>query len=384
VAERSEITAVAVGAALGAAAVVLWKRLSAPRRAVPMAGVTPAKVSEPRSAPAEPPPQASAAPPTPRAGTAALPAVLVTGAGRPAGVCVIRALKAAGARVVAADSDETAVGLQLADAGGTIPTADEHDFVAALCELAAAHGAQTIVSTVAEDVPALAKGSAAFAVAGLASWLPNPAAVRTCLDKWTFAQAVAAAKIPHPPTNLGRANGVGGPWIVKSRFGGGANDVHTVDDPAELPWAIAHTPHALVQTRVDGLEFAIDALVDRGGELVGAVPRWRLEKERGVSTKGRTFEDRELVAQAQHLVSALGLEGPVSIRGFMLSSNGLYCFTHVNPSFSGGLSLSLAAGADLVGEYVRGIVGLPLRRERLAYEPGVTTERFYDEVVITA
>jgi carbamoyl-phosphate synthase large subunit len=68
----------------------------------------------------------------------------------------------------------------------------------------------------------------------------------------------------------------------------------------------------------------------------------------------------------------------------MLSSNGLYCFTGINPGFSGGVSLSLAAGADLVGEYVRGILGLPVRRERLVHRPGVMMERFYDDVILNA
>jgi carbamoyl-phosphate synthase large subunit len=296
--------------------------------------------------------------------------VLVTGADGPAGVCVIRALKEAGTPVVAADTD-----------GGTVPCADNPGFVAALCKLATAHGAQVIVSTVAEELPVLAEESAALGAAGLASWLPDPDAARTSLDRWAFAQAVAAAGIPHPPTNVGRANGVPGPWIVKSRFGHWSHDAHAVDDAAELAWAIAHTPGAIVQTRLEGLEFTVDALVDRGGILVGAVPRWRLETEEGVSTAGRTFEDPELVAQVRRLVAALRLEGPVSVQGFMLSSNGLYCFTQVKPAFSAGLSLSLAAGADLVGEYVRGILGRPVRRERLAHRAGVMTEPFSDEVI---
>ena len=374
---RSEIRAVAAGAALGAAIAILWKRSAASRRVV--AGTAPTEVLAAPAAVAE-----AAPPPPPRADPAALPAVLVTGAGGAAGVCVIRALKAAGTRVVAADPDDTAVGLQLADAGGTVPVADDPDFVAALCELGTAHGAHAIVSTVSAELPVLAEGSAALAAAGLASWLPDPAVVRLCLDKWAFAQAADAAGIPHPPTNLGRADGVPAPWIVKPRFGGGSRAVRTADDPSELESAIARTSSAIVQTRLEGLEFTIDALVDRDGALAAAVPRWRLEADAGISTKGRTFEDPQLVAQAQALVSALGLEGPVSVRGFMLSSNGLYCFTGVNPGFSGCLALSLAAGADLVGEYVRGILGLPLRGERLVHQPGVMMERFYDDVILNA
>jgi carbamoyl-phosphate synthase large subunit len=346
---RSEISVFAAGFALGVAVAALWNRSAA--RANGAEEASPSDVLATPAVPAE-------------------RVVLVTGAGGAAGICVVRALKAAGARVIAADLDSTAAGLQLADAGAAIPPPDEPDFVAAVCELAVAHGAQVVVSTVPEELPVLAEGREALAAAGLASWLPDPAAVRTCLDRWAFTQAVAAAGICHPPTSLGRADDVPGPWIVKPRFGRGSRHVFAVDYPPELSWAIAYTSDAIVQTRLEGLEFSIDALVDRGGVLAAAVPRWLLETEDGSSTKARTFEDPELVVQAESLVAALGLEGPVNVRGFMLSSNGLYCFTEVTPGFSSGLSLSLAAGADLVGEYVRGIYGLPLRRERLVHRPG--------------
>ena len=51
-----------------------------------------------------------------------------------------------------------------------------------------------------------------------------------------------------------------------------------------------------------------------------------------------------------------------------------------NPRFSGGLPLSLAAGADLVGQYLRGLLGLPMRPERLRARAGVTMVRYFAEV----
>jgi carbamoyl-phosphate synthase large subunit len=265
-------------------------------------------------------PEAAATDPAvPAPAEPAFPVVLVTGAGGAAGVCVIRALAARGVRVVAADADDMAVGLQLADEAGLVPRADDPRFLESVCELARTTGAGALISTVPGEVPVLAEGRAELAAAGLATWLPGPDAGRASLD--------------------------------------------TGDRP-------------------DGLEFTIDALLDRDGALLGAVPRWRLETAAGVSTKGRTFEDPLLVEQAEALLAAGRLEGPVTIRGLLLSASGLYSFTEVQPTFSGGLSLSLAAGADLVGEYLRGILGLPVRRENLAYEPGVTMERYYEDVIL--
>jgi hypothetical protein len=42
--------------------------------------------------------------------------------------------------------------------------------------------------------------------------------------------------------------------------------------------------------------------------------------------------------------------------------------------------LSLAAGADLVGQYLRGIRGLPVDKQRLRYREGVQMTRFFREV----
>jgi len=305
--------------------------------------------------------------------------VLVTGAGGPAGVAVIRALTASGHPAVAADSDSLAVGLRLGTGSGVLPRADDDTFVERLCRLATEWGASAVVPTVAEELVALAEASDELLGAGVAHWLPSPAAVQACTDKWRFAQMLEDHDIPAPATNLGSAEGVPGAWIVKPRFGRGSRDVVAVDRPDELAWALAKVPQPIVQTRLSGREFTVDALVDRDGTLAGAVPRWRLETKAGISTKGRTFEDDSLCAGVGRLLAAVGLHGPANVQGFV-GDDGAAAFTEVNPRFSGGLPLSVAAGADLVGEYLRGILGQPVRKERLTFRPGVTMLRHFEEV----
>jgi hypothetical protein len=46
------------------------------------------------------------------------------------------------------------------------------------------------------------------------------------------------------------------------------------------------------------------------------------------------------------------------------------------------LALSLAAGADLVGEYLRGVLGMPIRPERLAFKPDITMVRHFQEIYV--
>lgn len=305
--------------------------------------------------------------------------VLVTGGGGPAGVAVIRSLRSSGNRVVAVDAHPSAVGLRLADDFAVVPRADEGSLVEALCVVAERTGAEALVSTVAEEMGVLDAGSAALEEAGLALWLPSAQAVDTCVDKWHFAKSVAAAGLPAPATGLGSAAGVPGPWIVKPRFGRGSRDVYAVDDPAELAWALRRVAEPLAQTRLDGREFSVDALVGRDGVLEGAVPRWRVEVKAGISTQGLTFDDPALVALVADLLTAVDLRGAANVQGFV-DAGGSATFVEINPRFSGGLPLALAAGADLVGEYVRAVTGSPIRRERLAYRAGVTMLRHFEEV----
>jgi carbamoyl-phosphate synthase large subunit len=305
-------------------------------------------------------------------------AVLVTGAGGAAGVAVIRAL--AGRRpVVAADCDPDAVGLHLARDAGVLPRGDEPDFAAHVAKLAARTGATALICTVAREIPALHAGRELLAEAGLRTWLPGPETVATCTDKWRFAAACATAGIPAPATALGTGTGIPGPWIVKPRFGRGSRDVLAVDDPDDLAWALRRVPDPIVQTRLVGQEFTVDALVDRAGRLAGAVPRWRLDTRAGTTTRGRTFASEALVEGVAHLLDTVGLVGPANVQGFV-DEAGCFAFTEVNPTMSGGLPLSLAAGADFVGEYLRGVDGRTPRPERLVGRPGVTVVRHLTEV----
>ncbi len=304
--------------------------------------------------------------------------VLVTGAGGPAGVAVIRRLRQDGHRVIAMDCDTSAVGLRLADAAVVGPRSADPTFVDTLLDVASNHGVDAVISTVAEELGVLSDAHPAFEAADVAHWFPSRDAVETCVDKWKFAEVLRGTGIPIPATNRS-ADGVPGPWIVKPRFGRGSRDVFSVDDPDDLPWVLAHVPDPIVQTRLQGREFTADGLIDLGGTLVGCVPRWRTETKAGISTKGETFLHDGVNELVHATALAVGLTGPICLQGF-LDEDGTLGLVEVNPRFSGGLPLSLAAGCDLVGQYLAAMLGREIDRTRLTTRPGVSMLRYFEEV----
>ena len=305
--------------------------------------------------------------------------ILVTGAGGAAGVTVIRALMKAGHRVVAVDRDPLAVGLRLADASQMIPSADDPQFASFVCKLSLHQGVKGVISTIAEEMPSLSSHRELFDDERIATWFPERGVVQACIDKWLFHLEAKAAGLPVPPTNIASAEGVPRPWIVKPRFGRGSRDIMWVDTPEDLAWALGKIPNPLVQSRLSGEEFTVDALVTRDGTLAGAVPRWRIATRGGITTKGETFANDALIRLVENLLRELALRGAANVQGFV-SREGAIMFTEVNPRFSGGLALSIAAGADLVGQYVNGLFGQAIDPARLRYRPGVRMLRYFDEV----
>jgi carbamoylphosphate synthase large subunit len=313
------------------------------------------------------------------------PAVIVTGAGGPAGIAVVRRLVALGHWVVAVDADPTATGAVLAGVGVTVPRADHPHFVDALIAVATAHGADALVPTVAEELPALTAGADRLAAAGVATWLSDPSGVAICCDKAAFARAMRAAGVPHPPTTDTTAGlvEVPGPWVVKPRAGRGSRGLQLLDRRSAVVEALRTDGSLIAQTQLGGREFTADALVARTGELLTVVPRWREETKAGISVKGTTFDSIAVTDVVVGALEAVGLTGPANVQGFV-GADGTATVVEINPRFSGGLPLTLAAGADVVGAYLTGIREPERRLEQLWFTPGVSMRRYFAEVFTAA
>lgn len=317
--------------------------------------------------------------------------IAVTGAGGPAGVAVIRSLQAAGDHAVALDANPDAVGLRLGGIGVVLPRADQPGYGEALLAAVAEHRPAALVCTVAEEYAALTPLAGRLAELGCRTWLPEPAAAETCLDKAAFAAALHAAGVPHPPTvrTAREAGLLGGPWVVKPARGRGSRDVIMVDHPVDLDHAFAAVPDAIAQPRLTGLEFTADALVGRDGTLLTCVPRWRDETRGGISVRGTTFDSAAVTAVVAATLRAVGHTGPANVQGFVADPAVLaddpeapvrVTVVEVNPRFSGGLPLTLAAGADVVGTYLNGILDPSTDLPLLTFRPGVRMARHFAEV----
>jgi carbamoyl-phosphate synthase large subunit len=290
--------------------------------------------------------------------------VLVTGAGGPAGVAVIRSLLARGdVEVYAADMDRWASGLYLVDAARRllVPPGLADEFVDDVVEACGRHGIEVLFATVDVELPRLARARERLAGVGTVLASPSVETLETALDKLALARACA----PHlrvPRTELLGASGYDDGWtypvIVKPRRGAGSRGVRLVIDRAELA-AVSATEDLLVQELLPGDEYSVDVLADLEGSVIAAVPRARLRVDSGVSVAGVTLHDDDLVRTASAVARVIGLTTVANVQ-LKRDRDGAPALLEVNPRFPGAMPLTIAAGVDMPSITLDAVLGRPV------------------------
>jgi carbamoyl-phosphate synthase large subunit len=277
--------------------------------------------------------------------------VLVTGAGGPAGVAVIRSLLARDdVEVFAADMDGWASGLYLVASENRriIPPGRAEGFVDEMIGLCAEDRIDVLFSTVDVELPGLAARRDELSAAGAALAAPSLETLEVCLDKFRLAGRCSPS-VAVPETRLLNADGVAADWsfpvIVKPRSGAGSRGVKLIADREALE-ALGTDESIIIQENLPGEEFSVDVLAGLDGTVIAAVPRSRERVDSGVSIAGRTVRRPELSDTAADVARAIGLTGVANVQ-LRYSSTGIPALLEVNPRFPGAMPLTIAAGVDM-------------------------------------
>ncbi len=277
--------------------------------------------------------------------------VLVTGAGGPAAIAVMKSLAAVpSAEILAADMDGWAAGLYLVPPGNRalVPAGNARDFVPALLALCRRLNVDVLVPTVDAELLPVSRSRAEFERQGVQLMLAPHAALAVTLDKLSLAGACAGV-VAVPRTESLDTPADPASWtypvIVKPRTGSGSRGVSMPQSAADLA-AVGARPGYLVQEYLPGEEYSVDVLADRNGHVAAAVPRLRARVDSGVSVAGRTVRDCELESFGASVASAIGLTyiGNVQCRR---DRAGKLALLEVNPRPPGSMPLTIASGVDM-------------------------------------
>ena len=314
--------------------------------------------------------------------------VLITGIGSTTAISVAKGLKRQtelDVRIVGTDinrRDEIA-GSSFCDQFYTIPEAVRSEFIPSLLDICATEGVQVIFPVIDVELEMIAARVDAFRAKGIHVWLSDAETIRVCNDKYRtyhffIEHGIPTAKTWLPEEITARRGEWKYPLIVKPVSGRGSVDVLQVRDELELTLALRKVKNPLIQEYLEGTEFTIDVLTDNEARPVAAVPRTRDETKAGISYKGRTVRDQQLIEQASRIAQTLRIKGPCNIQCRVGDSGPK--FFEVNPRFSGALPLTIAAGVNSPYLLVKLAVHGKLDRSYFEFQEGVYMARYWEEV----
>ncbi|MFK0223775.1 ATP-grasp domain-containing protein [Streptomyces vinaceus] len=310
--------------------------------------------------------------------------IMVTGVGANPGFGLARSLTRLGHTVIAADANRLAPGFLLPSVlPRVIPLASDPDYARTVAGLCRELGVEAVVAGIEPDLEPLTQMAPQLDADGVRLWLPDTWSVHACTDKALFHRVLTKHGIATPrtwqPQDIDQVPD-GCELVVKPRRGHGAQNVHFVRRREHARVLCELVPEPIVQERIHGWEFTADCLVDRTGHASVILRRRDLVKA-GLAAVSTTFDDanvRDLVAQT---LGAVGVRGVCCVQGFV-SGDGTITITEINLRIAGGFPLTEAAGADLVGQMVNGLFGLPVDHNRLTYRTGVFLTNYTETLAV--
>ena len=279
---------------------------------------------------------------------------------------VIKALKRRKMRVVTTDTNsrEFSAGAYFSNKFYQVPLGVDKGFIKALLRIVCKEKIDVVIPIVDEEFIPIATHRNEFEKAGARVLLSDIDTVMVRRDKFKTFLFFREHNILTPdtflPSQLDSIKKSDFPVLIKPRTGRASLGITKAYDFAGLYSALRHSKNVIIQKFIEGEEFTVDLLSDGNRHILAAIPRLRLEVKAGVSYKGRTVKDHSLIVRVCALVRALNIFGPVNVQ--CIHAKGRFYFLEVNPRFSGGLPLSVAAGVNLPLLSIDMINGKPMRR----------------------
>ena len=283
-----------------------------------------------------------------------LKSILVTGAGSPGFIPIVKALNY---RVIGVDMDEGAVGKDFVDKFYKVPPAKDELFIPAIREICKNEKVSVILPKVTAETEKLALEKD---LGGAIVSISDYKTVNLCNNKLAFYIKCSQSRIPIPPFLIGNK------FISKPIRGSGSEGVETLS---------FNEPKILME-HIQGEEYSVDILANHGDPLV-IVPRIRTKVKAGISVEGVVTQQEQVIFWAGEITKLLKLNGIVGLQ-FIMDRNGIPLVIECNPRMHGTLALTIEAGANLPDLAVKLALGEEFEPPQIKW--GLKMKRYLREV----
>jgi carbamoyl-phosphate synthase large subunit len=314
--------------------------------------------------------------------------VLITGSGTVTCQSFIKGLRQQSeldAYVVTTDPNPESAGRYFSNAFYTIPMAKDPQFLPVLTDIIQKERIQLLVPIVDYEFDKIGASKEKFASMGCITAISSSESIAMANEKEKTYKFFKGIGIDTPmtwmPNELPDPKTLSYPVFIKPRTGRASLDVYKINNADELKYYMGLVEDPIFQEYVKGKEYTIDVLSDFNCNVIGVVPRQRVETKVGISYKGRTVDDPIMIEKAKYIAEKLKNVGHCNMQLFV-DDNKRYCFFEINPRYSGTLTLTIAAGLNspyllsklALGDKVEPMIG--------KYEKNLLMLRYWEEVYV--
>lgn len=193
--------------------------------------------------------------------------------------------------------------------------------------------------------------------------------IKICTDKWHTYKFFIENNIPTPKTSLSLDYN-----LIKPRVGRGSEGIFLKDKLQENFIMKGNISQEIVK----GHEYTIDILCDFNSRPIYVIPRRRIGVESGVSVKGVTIYDEDIIKYCVKIVEKLKPIGIINIQCFKDRSD--IHFIEINPRIAGGSSLSFSASDNWFKAIECFILGKDYMSKDIKYNRYMF--RTYEDVIV--
>ena len=271
-------------------------------------------------------------------------------------------------RVIVTDIDPTSPAVHVAHGAYRVPLSTDPGYVDTLLDICAAERIRLVVPTVDDELEIIAEARDNFAAVGALVACSPAATAALCNDKYRTCRHLSACGVDAAATWLPDELPADASELlfVKPRVGRGGVGAFVIRNRRELDFFVEYVGNPVIQEFLQTPEYTIDMLCDWHGRPLSIVPRQRTVIRSGVSDRGRTLKSAALQQLAERVAAVIPFQGPVNIQCRMRGETPVVF--EINPRFSGGIPLTIAAGAHFPSMLVRLALGETVEPALGAYQ----------------
>jgi carbamoyl-phosphate synthase large subunit len=305
--------------------------------------------------------------------------ILVTGAGGPAGVGTIKALRKKHF-IVAVDSNNLAPGLYLADQGHIVPSAENVDFIPKVLDLCLSQKVSLVIPTVSEELTPFSKNIHLFEEKCIRVIVSNEKSIEIANDKLkTYNYFKGESYCP----DIYSLENPQFSCVVKPINSRGSRGFYVCNDKAALEVALQKNERegftSVIMERLTGTEYSVYGLSDLNGHPLISVPNKRI-RAIGESKVAKTVLSPEIDELACKIAKKLNLVGAWNVQ--VMGRDSCFKLVEVNPRVAGSLSLVIASGLQYVDLLIKIFTDQKIGADELKFNPGIIMTRYNEEIFL--